>query len=190
MNKKIIILAVVGIMLISFQLSLSAAPGQKMMKHARFGLRMAEKNLFPSWMLLRHKEELGLTGDQTGKIEKMKELYSESVIRKQADIKVKELKFNTYLKKENINRGKMEKMIRDIAKMRTDMQIDRINYMLDVKNILTPEQIKKLEEFKKKRMHRRMDKRKNWRKERMEKRRQKRIRQRQPGEPDEGSTGV
>jgi Spy/CpxP family protein refolding chaperone len=54
----------------------------------------------------------------------------------------------------------MEKMIRDIAKLKTDMQIDNMNYLLDVKNVLKPEQITKIEEFKKQRRKDRMNKRK------------------------------
>jgi hypothetical protein len=56
----------------------------------------------------------------------------------------------------------MEKMIRDIAKMRTDLQVDRLNYLLDLKSLLTPEQITKIEELKK-------EKRRHW------------MRQRRPG---------
>lgn len=174
MSKKLIILSTAVLMLVSFHMTLSAKAGQmrqyKMMRHARFGIMMAEKNLFPAFILLKHKEEIGLTQDQVTKIEKMQELQHETFIRKQADIKVKELKFNSYLKEDQIDRGKMETMIREIAKMKTDVQIAHINYLLDLKNLLTPEQVQKLEDFKRERMHQRMDKRKFRMKERMEKR--------------------
>jgi Spy/CpxP family protein refolding chaperone len=174
MTKKLIILSIAVLMLVSFHVTLSAKTGQrrhhKMMRHARFGIMMAEKNLFPAFALLKHKEEIGLTQEQVTKIEKMQELHQETFIRKQADIKVKELKFNSFMKQDQINRSKMEKMIREIAKMKTDVQISHINYLLDLKNLLTPEQVQKLEEFKRERMHQRMDKRKHRMKERMEKR--------------------
>lgn len=174
MSKKLIILSTAVLMLVSFHMTLSAKAGQmrhpRMMRHAGFGILMAEKNLFPAFILLKHKEEIGLTQDQVTKIEKMQELHKETFIRKQADIKVKELKFNSYLKEDQINRGKMETMIREIAKMKTDVQIAHINYLLDLKNLLTPEQVQKLEDFKRERMHQRMDKRKFRMKERREKR--------------------
>ena len=59
-----------------------------------------------------------------------------------------EVKFDAYLKIEKINRKKVEKMIRDIASFKTDMFVDRINFLLDLRSLLTPEQIKKLEELK------------------------------------------
>ncbi len=168
MSKKVIILLFAGFVLASFTLTLESAPMQrKMMRHAGFGIMMAEKNLFPAKMLLRNKDDIGLTQEQVTKIEKMEELFQESKIRNQADIKVQELKFHSYLKSDQIDRSKMEKMIRAIAKKRTDLQIDHINYLLDLKNLLTPEQIEKIDALKKERMHKMMrhrDMRKPWRK--------------------------
>jgi Spy/CpxP family protein refolding chaperone len=172
MSKKLIILSTAVLMLAAFHMTLSAGPGQmrrpRMMRHAGFGILMAEKNLFPAFILLEHKEDIGLNQDQVAKIEKMQELHKETFIRKQADIKVKELKFKTFMKQDQVNRGKMETMIREIAKMKTDVQIAHINYLLDLKNLLTPEQIQKLEDFKRERMRQRMDKRKFRMEKRME----------------------
>ena len=169
MSKKVIILIIAGLVLASFYFMLESAPMQrKMMRHARFGIMMAEKNLFPAQLLLRVKDEIGLTEEQVNKIEKMEVLYQESNIRKQADIKVKELKFHSYLKGDQIDRSKMEKMVRAIAKMRTNSIIDHINFLLDLRNILTPEQLKKIEDLKKERMHEMMRHRKKRMKDRME----------------------
>jgi len=169
MSKKVIILIIAGVVLASFYFMLESAPMQrKMMRHARFGIMMAEKNLFPAQLLLRVKDEIGLTEEQVNKIEKMEVLYQESNIRKQADIKVKELKFHSYLKGDQIDRSKMEKMVRAIAKMRTNSIIDHINFLLDLRNILTPEQLKKIEDLKKERMHEMMRHRKKRMKDRME----------------------
>ncbi len=177
MTKKVVIIITASLLMASFFLTLDAAPKMqragKMMKHSRFGLHMVERNLIPAKVLLRIKDDIGLTGEQVTKIEKMQEAQQEASIRKQADIRVKELKFKNYLKEDNINRGKMEKMLRGIADMRTGMLVDKINYMLDVKALLTPEQITKLETLKKDRMKKRMmrrGKRKSDRSDRMKKR--------------------
>ena len=69
--------------------------------------------------------------------------------RKQADIEVKGLKVRSYLKEEQVDRKNMEKMIREIAKMRTDLQVDQMNYLLDLKELLTSEQVAKIESLKK-----------------------------------------
>ena len=131
-----------------------------MMKHSRFHIRMAESNLFPGKMLLKFKDEIGLTEKQEQKISKMSEMFQEANIRANADLKIQEMKLKSYIKKDNIDRKKMEKMIRDIAKFKTDMQIDRMNYLLDVRNVLTPEQIKKIEALKKEKRQKWMKKRK------------------------------
>jgi Spy/CpxP family protein refolding chaperone len=160
MSKKIIVLVIMGLMLVSMSLTLESAPRQrKMMRHTGFGLMMAEKNLFPAFMLLKFKDEIGLTEAQIDKLEKMQQSSQEARIKKQADIKIQELRMKAYLKEDNIDRGKMEKMLRGIAKMRTDSQVDYINHLLDIKNVLTPEQMKKLEEIKKERMRDRMKRR-------------------------------
>jgi Spy/CpxP family protein refolding chaperone len=170
MTKKLVTLAVVGLILTAAHLTAvprpNPAPGD-MMKHTRFGIYMAEKNLFPAHILLRFKDEIGLTEDQVNKIEKMQELFMESTIRGKADLKIKEVKLHSYLKENQVDRKKMEKMIREIASMKTDMQIAHINYLLDLKDVLTPEQLQKIETFKKERWHQRMKERKPRMKERM-----------------------
>jgi Spy/CpxP family protein refolding chaperone len=162
MTKKVTVILIAVMFMMSFSFVAEAqGKGRRgdMMRHAGFGLRMAEKNLFPGRMLLKFKDEIGLTADQVTKIEKMNDLFGEAKIRRQADIKVQQMKFQTYIKKETVDRKKMEKMIRDIAKMKTDMQIDNMNYLLDVKKVLTPEQITKIEEFRNQRRKDRMNRR-------------------------------
>jgi Spy/CpxP family protein refolding chaperone len=141
--------------------------GRDLVKHARFGIHMAEKNLFPGSMLLKFKDAIGLTAEQVSQIEKMTDLFQEAAIKKQADIKVKGLKVRSYLREDRVDRKKMEIMIREIARMRTDLQVDHMNYLLDLKELLTPEQIAKIESLKKERIHQRMKKR-NYLREREE----------------------
>jgi Spy/CpxP family protein refolding chaperone len=76
--------------------------------------------------------------------------YEESAIRRGSDIKVLELKFASQLKPNRIDRREMEKMVREIGKMRTDLQVGHLNYLLDVRDTLTPEQVQKLEKLKEK----------------------------------------
>ncbi|MCX6581698.1 MAG: hypothetical protein NT166_16125 [Candidatus Aminicenantes bacterium] len=160
MSKKIIILAITGLLLVTMYFTLGAEMRpQRMMEHARFGIMLVDKNLFPAPILLKHKDDIGLTAEQVGKIEKMQVQQQESFIKRQADISVKELKLGAYLKEDKIDRGKMESMILEIGKMRTDLQVQHINHLLDLKDLLTAEQLKKLESFKRDRMGQRMEKR-------------------------------
>lgn len=167
MTKKVTILIAAVLILISMNLMAErGSRGRDMVKHARFGIHMAEKNLFSGSMLLKFKDEIGLTAEQVSKIEKMTDLFQEAAIKKQADIKVKGLKVRSYLKEEQVDRKKMGIMIREIAQMRTDLQVDHMNYLLDLKDLLTPEQIAKIESLKKERSHKRMKKRECMREER------------------------
>ena len=111
----------------------------------RFGLYMAENNLFEARFILHLKGEIGLTAPQEKKIEDMMLAYEESAIRRGSDVKVLELKFASLLKGNRIDRREMEKLAREIGKMKTDLQVGHLNYLLDVRDTLTAEQIQKLE---------------------------------------------
>lgn len=165
MIKKVMILLISLVLVIS---TLNAALfSPQMTRHMKYAIHMAEKNLFSGRMLLKMKDEINLTEDQVTKIEKMESTHRENSIKRDADIKVLQLKFDSYLREEKINRAKLEKMVREIAKLRTDMQVENINHLLDLRELLTAEQLAKIDEFKKKMRHRHWDRRKDWRKERI-----------------------
>jgi Spy/CpxP family protein refolding chaperone len=149
MNKKIIFLLVMILML---GMLTQAQDGKRLrpnlLNNLRFGLYMAENNLFEARFLLHLKSEIGLTPQQEKKIEDMMLAYEENAIRRGSDVKVMELKFASLLKGNRIDRREMEKLAREIGKMKTDLQVGHLNYLLDVRDTLTPEQIQKLEKMK------------------------------------------
>jgi len=151
MNKKFIFLLIMVLLLGTLS---QAQAGKRLppnlLGSMRFGLYMAENNLFEARFILHMKSEIGLTSQQEKKIEDMMLSYEESAIRRGSDIKVLELKFASQLKGNRIDRREMEKMVREIAKMKVDLQVGHINYLLDVRETLTPEQIQKLEKMKEK----------------------------------------
>jgi len=149
MNKKIIFLLIMVLLLAT----LSQAQDRKkllpnMLNSMRFGLYMAENNLFEARFILHLKSEIGLSAKQEQKIEDMMLAYEENAIRRGSDVKVLELKFASQLKGNRIDRREMEKLVREIARMKTDLQVGHLNYLLDVRDTLTPEQIQKLEKMK------------------------------------------
>lgn len=163
MIKKIMIFLIAVVLVIS---NLQAALGSpQMSRHMKYGIHMAEKNLFTGRMLLKMKDDIGLTEDQVATIEKMRTAQKENRIQREAGLKVLQLEFDSYLKEEKINRAKLEKMVRKIAQLRTDMQIENINHLLDLRELLTAEQLTKLDEIKKEMRHKRWNKRKDWRKD-------------------------
>jgi len=151
MNKKIIFLLVMVLLLGS---AAQAQEGKRlrpnMLNSMRFGLYMAESNLFEARFILHLKSEIGLAAPQEKKIEDMMLAYEENAIRRGSDIKVLELKFATMLKGNRIDRREMEKLAREIGKMKTDLQVGHLNYLLDVRDTLTAEQVQKLEKMKEK----------------------------------------
>jgi Spy/CpxP family protein refolding chaperone len=151
MNKKTIFLLVM-VLLVS-----SLAPAQdgrrprtNLLNNLRFGLYMAENNLFEARLVLRLKGEIGLAAQQEQKIENLMLAYEESAIRRGSDVKVLELKFASLLKGNRIDRREMEKQAREIGRLKTDLQVGHLNYLLDVRDVLTAEQVQKLDKMKEK----------------------------------------
>jgi len=151
MNKKITFLLVTVLLagaLLQAQDRKRLPPN--MLNSMRFGLYMAENNLFEARFILHLKTEIGLAAQQEQQVENLMLAYEENAIRRGSDIKVLELKFASQLKGNRIDRREMEKMVREIARMKTDLQVGHLNYLLDVRDTLTPEQIQKLEKMKEK----------------------------------------
>ena len=124
---------------------------QRSMRHSGFGLKMAEKNLLPARILLRFKTEIGLTDVQVKKIEKMQSNYQEYKIKSIADAKLIGLKISTVFNADKVNRGKVTSLIKKVGLIKTEMQVSRINYLLDVKSVLTKAQIGKINSLKQER---------------------------------------
>ena len=151
MNKKIVFLLIMVLLLGTVA---QAQAGKRLrpntLNSMRFGLYMAENNLFEARFILHLKSEIGLAAPQEQKIEDMMLAYEENAIRRGSDIKVLELKFASLLKGNRIDRREMEKLAREIGKMRTDLQVGHLNYLLDVRDTLSAEQVQKLEKMKEK----------------------------------------
>lgn len=150
MNKKTFFLV---FLLVFLSVMLQAQDGKRrwpnMLNNLQFGLHMAENNLFEAHFILHLKTEINLTAQQEKKIEDLILAHEEAAIRRGSDIKVLELKFASLLKNNGIDRKEMEKMAREMGQLKTDLQVDHLNYLLDVRDTLTPEQIQKIEKLKK-----------------------------------------
>lgn len=149
MNKRVVFLLVMVLLLGTLS---PAQDGKRLrpylLNSLRFGLHMAENNLFEARFLLHQKDEIGLTAQQEQKIEDLMLAHEESAIRSGSDIKVLELKFAALLEAKRIDRREMERMARAIGGKRTDLQVQHLNYLLDVRDVLTAEQVAKLEKMK------------------------------------------
>jgi hypothetical protein len=142
----------------------------RQIKHLLF---LSKNNLYDGRLLLRLKDKIGLTEDQEKKIEDLMLEHEAFSIRSSAEIKIKELQFASYLKskKKKIDRKQMEQRIREISSEKTKMIVHYMNYLLDLRELLTTQQVetlrhlrnRKLQEIKEK--HKKREKENRERKE-------------------------
>jgi hypothetical protein len=109
---------------------------------------LAENNLYEARFILDNREKIALTNEQAEKIENLMLENETSIIRDSAEIKIQELRFASFLKSQtaDIDRKQVEKYIREISRQKTIMIVHHINYLLDVKEVLTGPQLQKLAE--------------------------------------------
>lgn len=124
-------------------------PAIEKYKKIREVLFMVDTNLYDGRFLLANRDKLNLNHNQIEKIEDLILDYESYIIRYNAEIKIKELRFASYLKSERMDRKEMEKYIRAIGNEKTNMIVRYINYLLDIKKILTNSQLVYLYKFKK-----------------------------------------
>lgn len=111
---------------------------------------LVESNLFDARFVLEVKDQINLSKQQQEKIENLMLAHESSVIRNSAEIKVKELQFVTYLRSGEMKRAQVETFIREISAGKSDMIIEYVNHLLDIRSILNPSQRQKLKEIRKK----------------------------------------
>jgi Spy/CpxP family protein refolding chaperone len=97
-------------------------------------------------MLLNPKvsEELGLTSDQQTKIKKIQDDHQEKVLDTKQKIERLDLELKKLFEEDTPQQSKIEAKVREIGTLRTALQIERVNFYFEVRNLLTDEQIEKL----------------------------------------------
>ena len=117
-------------------------------QHFKEVFYFAEVNLYDAPIILMEKEKINLTGEQERKVEKLMLDYQERSIREGAEIKIEELRLVSYLNSDKPNRKEMVRRIRKISEKKTDMLVGHMNYLLDLKEVLTLKQLQLLVELK------------------------------------------
>ena len=138
--KRVLLLIMMGLMLISaFPSRVTAEKGEL--------YPLSQWGLFSGRYILKYKDSLALTPEQEKKIESKKTAYKEAAIHGSSEIKMEEFKLAGIIKSGKASRKEIEKMIRKISKRKSALIIDRFNYCLDLREILTAEQVEKLKVF-------------------------------------------
>lgn len=98
-------------------------------------------------LMLRNREKLGLSEDQVRRMEQLRTDFEKESIRKEADIRVADMDLDTLLDADKLDMAKVEAKIRETEKLRADLRLARIRTIEKAKELLTPDQRKKLQEI-------------------------------------------
>ncbi len=101
-------------------------------------------------MMLRHRDELGLSAAQVQSLEKLRGDFMREAIRRNADRKIARLDLFALMRPDPadptkaVDMGQVEAKVREIEKLRADLQLARIRTIEAGKAQLTPDQRTKL----------------------------------------------
>jgi len=105
--------------------------------------------------IIKYSEELGLSKKQVEKIKEIKLAYNKENIDLRAEIEVLALDLNEFHQDDSIGMDRITKKIRQMMSNKGDMKIAKFQMIKDVREVLTPEQGKKVKEImQKKKSHR------------------------------------
>jgi hypothetical protein len=96
-------------------------------------------------IMLHHRAELGLSGDQVSRLETLRGDFTRDAIRRGADIRIAELDLATLLEQDPVDLTKVETKVRELAQLRADLRIARLRTVEQGKALLTPEQRTRLQ---------------------------------------------
>jgi Spy/CpxP family protein refolding chaperone len=95
---------------------------------------------------MRMARQLDLSRDQRDKIAQIRDREQRQMIRQRADLATARLDLRRLLREERIDRAAVNRQIDALARMRAEMAKARIGTMLEIRDVLTPEQRQKARE--------------------------------------------
>ena len=113
----------------------------------RFGSRDSRESRPVISQILSNKEALGLSAEQTRKLEQLRDDFQRQSIRNDADLRIVELDIAAALENDAVDMAKLEAKMREAEKLRTDLRVARIRAIEHAKGLLTVEQKKKFQEL-------------------------------------------
>ena len=87
-------------------------------------------------------QKLNLTEDQQAQIRKLHVDFQKKQIQNQAKIRLARLDLAQMIRADKPDQSAIEKAIRDISALETDTKIARVDQLLAIRNVLTPDQLK------------------------------------------------
>ncbi|MEK6529612.1 MAG: periplasmic heavy metal sensor, partial [candidate division NC10 bacterium] len=95
-------------------------------------------------LMLRYKDELGLSADQVQSLERLRADFQREAIRRDADLRIAETDLAAFLEKDPVDIGQVEVKVKEIERLRADLRLARIRAIEQGKSQLSPEQRGKL----------------------------------------------
>lgn len=93
------------------------------------------------------KQQLGLTEEQVKKITELRTEHLNKVSKIAAELAAKRAELKTLWLSEKPDEKRIRELTEQIAKLQAELAIERTNFQLEVRKILTPEQLRKLPLF-------------------------------------------
>ncbi len=100
-------------------------------------------------------ERLKLSDDQRSQIEKLRTEFQKQQIGQRAKVQTARLELQQLMRAENPDKAAIEKKINEASQFGAQLQVARVNHMLSVRKLLTPEQQKMIREGIRERMQQR-----------------------------------
>jgi Spy/CpxP family protein refolding chaperone len=94
------------------------------------------------------REKLGLTAEQTAKINQQTSEYRKARIRGRADLAVKRVELEDLLRAESPDRAAIDRKLDELSAARLVQTKAAVHYRLAMRDVLTPEQRAKLREMR------------------------------------------
>ena len=88
------------------------------------------------------KERLDLTDEQENKIESLRLLHEEAMIKSRADLELKELEMRKIRSSDKLSRSEMQRITKEISAIKDEMALARVNHQMDVYDNLNTNQRK------------------------------------------------
>lgn len=123
--------------------ALAHPPFRPMVGHRMMGGHALERPLIS--FILQHREELNLSDEQVRVLETLRSEFQKEAVKKHADLEVAEMELRGLEQREPVDLEAIEAKVRQIEALQTELRLSRIRTIVKGKEVLTPEQRKKLE---------------------------------------------
>ena len=101
------------------------------------------------------RQQLGLSDDQVAKIESAQLEFAKQEIQRRAALRAKRLELAALLRAENLDRGAIERKLREVNELELQTRLAWLDHGLAVRNLLTAEQRDRLRPLQRERLARR-----------------------------------